>query len=115
MDLFAVFCPDGTLKLKDMNRCQAEKWIPIATITVKNKINALIFSDVKVARNFIRRNYPKDWLRGLIVLSTKQLEWMRDKNWEVRYMTYPNILKDTPGFGYEVIEFDVEPDLCIRG
>jgi len=113
MDVYAIFCPDGALSFDDMEQCQREKWVPIATLTVDNKIHALIFNDPKIAQTFIRRNYPKNWIRGLIALSNKELQWMQGKGWEIKCMTYPNILKDTAGFGFEILEFQTEPTLKI--
>lgn len=110
-DIFAILCPDGALGYGDMKQCCNEKWVPIATFQEGDQITALCFTEHETARKFIKRNYPKDWVRGVIALSKGELEWMYKKGWNIRILTYPNLYKDLKGFGFEVLEFQTQPDL----
>lgn len=116
MDIFAVLCSDGAIvNCDDVKQCEKEKWLPVAAIIEGNKTTVLLFCDLQVAVKFIKRNYSKDWTRGIINLTTTQLKWMNDQGWESRVLTFPQILKDIPGFGYAILEFQDEMDIKIRG
>lgn len=114
MDIFAIICSDGALTSRaDIAQCQNEKWIPIAVINDGGKITVILFYDLQVAMKFIKRNFSKDWTRGIINLSDDQLEWMRDQGWEVKVLTYPQLLKDK--LGYAILEFQSEVNVTIKG
>lgn len=116
MDVFAVICSDGAITNRDdVKQCQNEKWMPVATISKDGKITVLLFYDYQVAAKFIKRNYPRDWTRGIINLTEDNLKWMRDQGWESKVLSYPQLLKDAPGFGYEILQFQSEMDVVIRG
>ena len=114
MDVFAVICSDGAIANRDdVNQCQREKWLPIAATVSGDKTTVILFYDLQVAVKFIKRNFPKEWTRGIINLTNSQLEWMRDQGWEVKVLTYPQLLKDT--LGYTILEFQSEMDMKVRG
>lgn len=116
MEVYAVICSDGAITNRDdVKQCQHERWMPIATITQDGKVTVLLFYDYKIAAQFIKRNYPSDWTRGIISLTTDELKWMQDQGWGNKILSYPQRLKDTPGFGYEVLQFQSDMDIKIRG
>jgi hypothetical protein len=114
-DIFVVLCPDGCLTYDDMKMCQEEKWVPIAVIKKEGKVTVPCFHDPELARKFGKRNYPKDWLAGVIALSLAEIKWMLEvKGWVLQVYTYPNLCKDLEGFGYEILEFQSQPDLFMK-
>lgn len=116
MDVFAVLCSDGAITSRDdVKQCEREKWLPVASLNKDGKVTVLLFYDLQVAVKFIKRNYSKEWTRGIINLTTTQLEWMSSQGWEYKVLTYPQMLKDLPEFGYSILEFQDEMDIKIRG
>ena len=113
-DIFVVFCPDGCLKLADMPQCKNEKWVPIASLKQGEQVNVFCFTDAETARKFGKRNYPKDWTKGVIALSKLEVEWIVAKGWKFMLLNFPRLFKDIEGFGYEILEFQTEPDLFMQ-
>lgn len=98
----------------ERDECRSNKWFPILTYILDGQQVVPVFSDTKVARNFIKRNLPKDWLHGAITLSDDDAAEL-SKKFQVRELNYPNLMKDLPGIEWkeEVIELDTEPDFMV--
>lgn len=114
--MIAILCTDGQLKLSEIkNECQNEQWVPIFTYTQDDDPTPIVpvFSNQNVAKSFIKRNLPKDWLHGGVDLCPEYIEKMKEKGWRIREMSFPNKLKGLKNvkFGLEVFELDEKPDL----
>lgn len=112
--MIAILCADGQLKVNDIKtECVKGKWVPILTYSIEGEdgTHVPLFHDDKTARSYIKRNLPKDWVHGGIVLTDEEVQWIKDKGWTIREMSYPNKMCDIPGlkFGLEILEFSSEP------
>lgn len=102
------------MKLDEVrNECQPGKWVPLLTIKTEDSdiTSVPLFHDDKSARQFIKRNLPKEWLHGGVVMADDDLDSLRAKGLKLEEMSYPRRLVDIPGltFGMEIHEFAVEP------
>jgi hypothetical protein len=113
--MIAVMCTQGTLKFQEIrDECPTNKWFPILTYVINGEQVLLLFSDQKVAKQFIKRNLPKDWLHGAIELTDDDEKMLRER-FKVREMNYPNLMKDLPGIEWkeEVLELDERPNFHV--
>lgn len=111
--MLAIICTDGQMQIADIRKeCKSEKWIPIFVYKTSEETVIPVFHDNFVAKSFIKRNLPNDWVRGAIILTDEDIAWIKDKGWKIREMTYPNKLtglKDIQ-MTFEILELRSEPD-----
>jgi len=112
-NVYVVICSDGALKFSDMKQCQDEKWLPISVFYKENDIHVIAFTDPLVGKRFIKRNYPKNWLVGVIALSEMEIDWLKEKGWKLELFSYPNLLHGRK-LGYEILEFQSNPELLLK-
>ncbi len=115
--MIAILCTEGRMKHHEIkDECPAGKWAPIFCYRENSKTIIPIFLEEQVAIAFVRRNLPRDWVKGAVVLTDRDLDWMKKKDWEVREMKYPNKLKDIKSinFDLEILEFEEQPDFFIK-
>jgi hypothetical protein len=112
--MIAIICTDGQLNLKDLHKeCISEKWIPL--LTLKNKKNETIlpiFNLSDIARQFIKRNLPKNWQHGCVFLAEDDIKNIIKKNWQFMALDFPRKLDGHPEFefSFEIHEFADQPD-----
>lgn len=113
--MIAIIYTDGLIKCDDLkNECQHQKWIPITVYKDKNhNITVICFEDVKIAKQFAKRNFPKEWIKGAISLADDDIEFIKNKNWKIEIMTYPRLLNSHHEYklGFEIIDFADEPKM----
>jgi len=118
--MMAILCTDGQLEVNDViKECVSQKWIPILTYRYKNseEIYVPIFSIQDTAKDFIKRNLPKKWLKACICLSDNEIETIKSFNWNLEHFSFPRKIAENPAIvlGFEIIEFQQQPDfLCNR-
>lgn len=118
--MFAILCTDGELDYKAViKECRPEKWIPLfAYYEAKspNKPIIPLFHDDNTAKNFAKRNFPKEWLKGAVFVTPENIAWMTERGWEMNPMAFPRKMNGLPGitFGFEVMDFFEEPDIMVR-
>ena len=117
MSNIVIVYTDGEMKANDIKReCCSGKWSPIFCYRQGSKTTIPLFSDQRIALNFIKRNLLRHWDRGGTIITDKDIEFIENKGWEIRRMDYPNKLKDLPDvkFDFEILEFDERPDFKIQ-
>jgi hypothetical protein len=111
--MIAIICTDGQMEITDIRKeCKSQRWIPIFVYRTAQEIVVPLFSDDYVAKSFIKRNFPPNWVRGGIILSNEDVAWIKSKGWKIRQMSYPNKLtglKDIE-MSFEIIQLADEPD-----
>lgn len=115
--MIAILCTEGRMKYHEIKEeCPSGQWVPIFCYKENSKSIIPIFSDENVALAFVRRNLPKDWVKGAVLLTDRDLEWIKNKGWEIRKMNYPNKLKDLKNikFDLEILEFEEQPDFFTK-
>lgn len=112
--MIAVLYTNGEMELEELRKeCPDNKWSPILGICENEEITIPLFHDLKTCRTFINRNLPKDVVKGSIVLNDIDLAWIKEQNWNVKFMSYPNKL-DSNSFQIQIIYFDEHPEFVSR-
>ena len=114
--MFALLYTDGQLRLRDiMKECVQEKWIPLFVYRESDSDNPIlpVFNDQNIAKSFMKRNLPKDWSHGTIMLSEDDLNSIKEKGWTLQVFDFPRKIKDCVNIlmGLEIFELQEEPDL----
>lgn len=118
--MMAILCTDGQLGINDViKECISQKWIPILTYKHKEstEIYVPIFSIQETAKDFIKRNLPKKWLKACIHLSDAEIQTINRLNWKLEHFSFPRKIAENPmiKLGFEIIDFQEEPSfLCSR-
>lgn len=115
--MIAILCTEGRMKYQEIKEeCPSGKWAPIFCYIEDSKTKVPVFFEEQVAIAFVRRNLPKDWVKGAVILTDRDLEWIKNKGWEIRQMSYPNKLKDIKNikFDLEILEFEEQPDFFAK-
>ena len=109
--MYCIACTHGEMSCRDvLVECTAGKWVPILVMRPDDGPPVVpCFQSIDVARNFARRNLPKNWLCGVVNLRLGDAEWIEGKGWEVVVYGFPRKLKDVVPFDIEVLEYDEEP------
>jgi len=113
--MIALVYSDGCISQSELkNECQAQQWIPLAVKRdLHNNVWVLGFSDPNVAKQFARRNFPKNWIKGSIMLCDEDLQFIGKNNWKIEILSFPRLLNSHPEYklGFEILEFHNKPDL----
>lgn len=110
--MWAVLCTDGEMDSQAVrNECVSQKWVPLFVYRINPEDSPIVptFNDPLVAKKFAKRNLSKDWVCGAVRLSDRDIEWIKDKKWVIREMTYPNKV-DNYHCGFEILEYDESPE-----
>lgn len=113
--MFVIIFSNGQVNLSELSfECREKKWIPLAAIKHNSgAIQIPCFDTVELAKQFAKRNLPKEWIRGAIQLGEKEIDFIIKKGWAFKKFTYPNLLKDKTDieFSFEILDFCEKPEL----
>lgn len=111
--MFAVIFSDGEIKLDDLrDDCREHLWIPIAVCKDRiGSVTVLCFSCPDTAKRFAKRNMPKAWVQGAVLLDDDQIAFINSKKWKIEILGFPRIFRDNPDqvLGFEIVEFSQKP------
>lgn len=111
--MIAIINTDGQIKINEIQKeCIAGKWIPLLILNKNNKKILPVFNLPDIARNFIKRNLPKNWTHGCVFLSDSDIEKILKNGWEIQPFDFPRKLNESPEveFDFEIHEFVEQPD-----
>ena len=110
-----IIFSNGQVNLSELSfECREKKWIPLAAIKHKNgSIHIPCFDTNDLAKQFAKRNLPKEWIRGAIKLGENEINFISQKGWIFEKFNYPNLLKDRSDIelGFEILDFCEKPEL----
>lgn len=116
--MICILFTDGVLKLHEIaDECKKGKWVPVCVYREKSVVDGIPtvigFNDQETAKKFAKRNLPKEWLRGGVELTKQDMQWIKDKGWNIEVFTFPKLMTSHPLYeiSFEVIELSDEPDL----
>lgn len=110
-ELYGVFYSDGHMTPQNVKyECQKDQWVPL---TVHQNTVFLCISEL-VARNFSKRNLPKHWTQGAVLLQQNDIDHISKKGFNIELLTFPKKLKDKIQLGFEIFELQSEPDLFYK-
>ncbi len=107
---YAVIYNDGNLEREDFQQeCVKQGWVPIIVLKDKEEkgsVTVPIFTDPKIAHDFMRRNLSPDVVSGLLTIIDKDMRDIKEKGWEIRFFDYPNRFTNHHQYniGFEIIE-----------
>jgi hypothetical protein len=113
--MFAIVFSDGQIKFSEINKeCREEKWIPIAVLRYQDEsISVPCFEINDTAKQFAKRNFPKNWVQAAILLGDNELEFIERKGWKVEILHFPQLFtsrKDVR-LDFEVLDFFEKPNV----
>jgi hypothetical protein len=113
--MFAIICTDGQITLSQLrSECVKGKWVPL--LIYRNKETKLpilpIFNSLDIARQFSKRNLPKEWLKGCVSLTDVDMVAIDNRGLSTEIFDFPRKMTDLPDieFDLEIHEFAEEPN-----
>jgi hypothetical protein len=110
MRSYAVLYNDGNLKAQDFRlECKTDGWVPILILRDnEDKITVPMFYNPKTAHKFMRRNISRDIVSGLVTLVEEDVDNMKEKGWDIEYLSFPRRFTNHPDYtiDLEIIEVD---------
>ena len=68
------------------------------------------FHAPETCRNFCRRNFPKEWVSGQVILPDEDVETLKQSGFEIEVFGFPKLLKDRVTFEAHIhFLVDVDP------
>ena len=116
--MMAILCTDGQLNYRSLqDECVKGSWIPLLVYQKinENHIYLPVFSIEDTAKDFIKRNLPKQWTHAGINLSNKDIEIICNKGWKIEHYRFPRKLAGLSDIklGFEIHEFHEQPDYLV--
>ena len=113
--MIVAFYSNGQIQLNEISvECKKSKWTPIAVLRCADgSIVVPTFIHESTVKDFSRRNFPKVWLIGAILLSENDINFIKKKCWKFMVLNYPRLFTNHPEYklDFEIIDFDDEPSL----
>jgi len=112
---YGIIFNDGNLSIGDFKKeCQQESWLPLTVIRQDDETSVPIFTNPETAHKFMKRNFKaREVLTGLLMLTDKDIENIKDKGGKVLDLKWPNKYKDRKDcqIDVEIFEIDSKPDV----
>ena len=90
-----------------LQECCKEGWIPLIVWDNEDGVTIIpSFSSEQLCVNWLKRNLPKEWVKGAVTLSQDDLIKMRDElGWMTMEFEWPRKMKELVELRTEVYEF----------
>ena len=111
-DFYAIVNTEGQLNFSEIqSECQKENWSPILVVRVEGKTIVPLFREIDVAKKFIKRNFPRKQIKGVLGMYNENLNLF--EKWEIEWQNFPKRYRDRKGveMSVEVIEIESGFDL----
>ena len=113
--MMAILCSDGQLNINDVTReCITQKWVPLLVYKDNDdgSIFLPVFSLIDTAKDFIKRNLPKNWIKASVILSNEDICAAKDRGWNIEHFSFPRKINGSQKItlGFEIHEFVEQPD-----
>ena len=118
-EFYAILSSENVMGLHDIrNECVEQSWVPLGTRVdkISNESKIIIFYSLSVAKSFLRRNYDKKELVGIIQMPVLQIETFQSKNIKLEFLDWPKSYKSSPQYtlGIEVVSLIENPELQLH-
>lgn len=114
--MIAIVCTQGQMRYKDIvGECREQQWVPIVVYRQPGKPPTVLSvpSDA-VARQFVRRNFPKQWLCGSVKLTEEDVAQIQRNGWLIEEMHFPRKMTNYE-LDVEVLQLAAKPDVMRTG
>lgn len=100
----------GEMSFYEMSReFPKERVCPVVVLDDGEKKTVLLFFNQKIAKDFARRNLPKEWLKGVLQADEEDLAMVKSKGWDTMKFLFPRRIRETEGqLTVEVIDLKKE-------
>ena len=113
---FAVLYADEGIGTEEITGSLRDlKLMPIMVLRSKKDPEAPpkvpCFYESKHSEACSRRNVPKDWQHGTIILTDRDFVWIKSKKWELYPLKFPHHFTKHPEYSisFEMMEFEERP------
>lgn len=118
-EFYAIVSSDNVMNLQDIkNECMEQSWVPLGTKFDKsnNESKIIIFYSLSVAKSFVKRNYNKKELIGIIKMPYSQIKQFEKNSIKIEFLDWPNSYKNSSQYslGIEVVSLIENPDLKLH-
>lgn len=115
-EYFAVLTSQNELCLQDIkNECIQESWVPLCSkVDIQTgESSILFFKSLDTARNFIKRNFSRDELVGVIMIQHDQFDVLKNANVNIQVLEWPQNFKNSSQYklAIEVVNLLESPEL----
>lgn len=117
-EYYGILTSQNEMCLQDIkNECMEESWVPLCS-KINNKngdVKIIFFLCLDTARRFVRRNFGKKELVGIIKIPYFQFEQIQ-KNTQIEILDWPHSYKNSLDYklGIEVINLIENPLMAIN-
>lgn len=111
--MISIICTDGQLGVNEIKKeCIAGKWIPLLVLRKGEDVILPVFNLIDIAKNFTKRNLPKEWKHGCVYLCKDDIAAIIKKGWKIEPFNFPKKINENIEIemGFEIYEFFEEPD-----
>lgn len=112
-EAYVIICTQGLMDLTAIRReCRDQSWCPILVYNKDGNRTIPYFKNIQTANSFRKRNFPKEWIGGVVDLTPIDIQTLSNKglNWE--YLDFPK--KMPLIFEVEIHEFAEKPLLYVN-
>jgi hypothetical protein len=114
--IYAIVCAQNEMSYQDVAKeCTQEKWVPLLVMRADDDLIIPLFEDVRIAKQFAKRNLPESWLSGVVNITEDDAAFIDAKGWNHVLYNYPRKVKDIVKFDIEILEYKPGKELEVRG
>lgn len=114
--MIAALYSSGQIELNELSiECKKSRWVPIAVLRCLDGSTVIpTFISESTAKDFSKRNFPKEWVIGAVILSENDIDFIKKKCWKIMTLNYPKLFTSHPEYklDFEIIDFNDEPNLA---
>lgn len=111
MSKHMIFYSDNELNLENVKEeCLKGKWVAVASYNEENKSKIICFDHLGIAKDFLKRNFKKMEMLGLITVPNEEYERIKEKH-SIECFSFPRKISSIK---IEVIELETEIELQVN-
>ena len=116
MFIAAVTTAGDMTYLDIQSECGKEGWVPLIVYQYEGATVLPIFKNERICKDWIGRNISKKWKpNGCCFLTKEDMEFVEDKNWNIKFFEWPNKIKGRVDFRVEVVPLKENPSVHAKG
>lgn len=109
--MFFIFHSENELDLQNVkDECLKQQWVSVACYKTQNTSKIIYFDIESTAKDFIRRNFNKTDMIGIISVPEEQFLTIKEKH-SLEHFSFPRKIQN---LNIEVIELETEIELQVN-
>ena len=111
MTYIFIFHSENELNLQNVkDECLTQQWVSVASYKNQNLSKIIYFDIESTAKDFIRRNFNKTDMIGIISVPDEQFQTIKEKH-SLEHFSFPRKIQN---LNIEVIELETEIELQVN-